>query len=462
MNYSTKENFLKNKCNISFFLIYEIPIIFFIFLISRLFAFYYLQLGISSISFGYHLLDINLLKNDFLKSMLYLHSQPYMWNIFNGLLVKFFDGNITYISNFFLYYHFVLTIIAIYIIRKIILFFNLSFIKRIIIILFITINPALIFYENIFSYSHTTFCIFTILTYCILKYFKNYKLKYELYIYLLLFLLGSIWLLFQPILLLPASFVIFRFYTKFNKTSFYVFGFLFLLSIAPVIKNKIIFGVFVNSSKAGQDFGTVFYDWQNYCGHPIKDQQKNTEEYERLYKKTLIHNSLKGEMAQFNNLGMIVLGKKCFKITVNRILDSPNLYLIGRIKSFLASHGKFSFDYVHPTPKGWKKVYNPIANTYEKKNIKLIRQIIIFCFMMFLYFTLIKYFIFTKKKYLKNGIFYFGLIYFYLMFVSTMAAGTEQERCLYTGFVINVIFLIILLKNSCNMKNKKIVDVVDQ
>ena len=41
------------------------------------------------------------------------------------------------------------------------------------------------------------------------------------------------------------------------------------------------------------------------------------------------------------------------------------------------------------------------------------------------------------------------------MFVSTMAAGTEQERCLYTGFVINVIFLIILLKDSCMVKNKK-------
>ena len=449
-------NFIKiDKYKISSYLAYEIPIIFFIFLISRLFTVYYLEFYISNISYGYHLLDVSLLKDDFLKSILFLHSQPYLWNIFNGLVVKFFDGDVIYISNFFLYYHYLLTIISIYIIRKITLFFNLSVTRRIIIMLFVTLNPAVIFYENIFSYAHTTFCIFTILTYCILKYFKNYELKYELYIYLLLFLLGGIWLLFQPILLLLASFIIFRFYTKLNIISFYVFGFLFLLSIAPVIKNKIIFGTFINSSKSGQDFGTVFYDWQDYCGHPIKDQQKNIEEYERVYKKKFNHNSLISEKAQFNNLGMIIIGKKCFKITINRILDNPNLYFTGRLKSFLASHGKFSFDYAYPTPKGWKIFYSPIMNTYKNKNIKLIRQMIIFCFMMYLYFTLIKYFLFTKKKYLKNGIFYFGLIYFYLMFVSTMAAGTEQERSLYTGFVINVIFLIILLKNSCIIKNKK-------
>lgn len=442
-------NYKKN----SFFL-YEITIIFFVFLISRLITIFYLELDISNISYGYHLLNIELLKKDLLKSLLYLHSQPYLWNLFNGLIVKIFDGKIYYISKFFLYYHFLLTIVSIFIIRKITLFFSLNVTKRIVIIIFVILNPAVIFYENIFSYAHTTFCIFTILTYCILQYFKNYNLKYELYIYLLFYLLGSIWLLFQPILLLLISFVIFRFYSKFNKIAFYVFAFFFLLSIAPIIKNKIIFDTFINSSKSGQDFGTVFYDWQDYCGHPIVDQQKNIDEYELKYKKIFNHGSLIGESAQFNNLGMIVFGKRCFNITINRILNNPNLYFTGRLKSFLASHGKFSFDYIHPIPKGWKEFYSLFSNAYENKNIKLARQVIVFGFMMYLYFVVIMCIISTKEKYLKNGIFYFSLIYFYLLFIATMAAGTEQERSLYTGFVINVIFLILLLKDSSVIKNK--------
>lgn len=440
--------------NKKFLFLHEITIIFFVFVISRLITFFYLELDISNISYGYHLLNIELVKKDFLKSLLYLHSQPYLWNFFNGLIVKIFDGKIYYISKFFLYYHFLLTIVSIFIIRKITFLFCLSATRRIIIIIFVILNPALIFYENIFQYAHTTFCIFTILTYCILKFFKNYDLKYELYIYLLLFLLGSIWLLFQPILLLSLAFIIFRFYTKFNKISFLCFCIFFSLSLAPIIKNKIIFGTFVNNSKSGQDFATVFYDWQDYCGHPIVDQQKNIDEYEKKYKKNFNHGSLIGESAQFNNLGMIVFGKRCFNITISRIFKNPNLYFAGRLKSFLASHGKFSFDYIYPLPKGWQEFYSLFSDAYKNKNIKLARQLIIFGFKMYLYFVVIMYIISVKEKHLKNGIFYFSLIYFYLLFFSTMAAGTEQERSLYTGFVINVIFLILKLKDDSVIKNK--------
>ena len=38
-----------------------------------------------------------------------------------------------------------------------------------------------------------------------------------------------------------------------------------------MIKNKIIFGVLTPSSKSGVDFGTVFYDWRDYCGDPQKE-----------------------------------------------------------------------------------------------------------------------------------------------------------------------------------------------
>ena len=69
--------------------------------------------------------------------------------------------------------------------------------------------------------------------------------------------------------------------------------------------------------------------------------------------------------------------------------------------------------------------------------------------MTYIYFTLF-YFIFFKKdsNALKNGLLISSIPYIYLLIVGTFAAGTEQERILYTGFVVNILFFIILLKKN--------------
>ena len=158
-----------------------------------------------------------------------------------------------------------------------------------------------------------------------------------------------------------------------------------------------------------------------------------------------------GEKSHYNNLGIIILGRDCFKHTTKRIIENPYIYFDGRIRAFLASHGKFAFDYVYPNPIGWKKYYDNINNFYKNKKIKLFRQIIVFALKMFIYFTIL-HFIFFKKndKNLKNGLLISSLLYLYLLIVGTLAAGTEQERVLYTGFVVNIFFFIILLNKNRN------------
>ena len=47
---------------------------------------------------------------------------------------------------------------------------------------------------------------------------------------------------------------------------------------------------------------------------------------------------------------------------------------------------------------------------------------------------------------LRKGLFLSAVLYAYLLSVGTLAAGTEQERILYTGFVINVLFFILFFK----------------
>ena len=141
-----------------------------------------------------------------------------------------------------------------------------------------------------------------------------------------------------------------------------------------------------------------------------------------------------------------MIGRNCFKSTLKRIIENPYMYLDGRIRAFLASHGKFSFDYVYPNPIGWKNHYQKINILYEKKKIKLIRQIIVFALMMYIYFTIFHFIFFKKdRSELRNGVFVSSIPYIYLVIVGTFAAGTEQERILYTGFVVNITYGYILV-----------------
>ena len=418
----------------------------FIFFFTRIIIYNYFEIQINTPNYGYHLLDISLLKNDLFNSLIYLHSQPPLWNLFNGIIAKIMNGEINLISKFFNIYHCFLTLLIIYFSIKILREFYLNNKIELFIFFFITLNPSIIFFENIFSYAHTTLFFFTLTTYNIIKLFKTNNYKYEIYIYLNILILIFTWILFQPILLLIV-FLSIRLLRKNSKKVFFVFSLIFIISLSPMIKNKIIFGVLTPSSKSGLDFGTVFYDWRDYCGDPQKEMGIYEKKYLEEYNSTFDHPSLVGEKSGYNNLGIIVMGKNCFKVTLKRIIQNPLLYLEDRGKAFLASHGKFAFDYVYPNPIGWKKYYENVSNLYKNKKVKLSRQAIIFTIMMYIYFTILHFIFFSKNNNdLKKGLLVSSIPYIYLLSVGTLGAATEQERIMYTGFVVYILFFIILFK----------------
>ena len=422
----------------------------FIFFFTRIIIYNYFEIQINTPNYGYHLLDISLLKNDLFNSLIYLHSQPPLWNLFNGIIAKIMNGEINLISKFFNIYHCFLTLLIIYFSIKILREFYLNNKIELFIFFFITLNPSIIFFENIFHYTHTTLFFFTLNTYNIIKLFKTNNYKYEIYIYLNILILSFMWILFQPILLLIV-FLSIRLLRKNSKKVFFVFSLIFIISLSPMIKNKIIFGVLTPSSKSGVDFGTVFYDWRDYCGDPQKEMGIYEKKYFEEYNSTFDHPSLVGEKSGYNNLGIIVLGKNCFKVTLKRIIQNPLVYLEDRGKAFLASHGKFAFDYVYPNPIGWKKYYENVSNLYKNKKVKLSRQAIIFTIMMYIYFTILHFIFFSKNNNeLKKGLLVSSIPYIYLLSVGTLGAANEQERILYTGFVVYILFFIILLRKNRN------------
>jgi len=193
--------------------------------------------------------------------------------------------------------------------------------------------------------------------------------------------------------------------------------------------------------------GTVFLDWREDCGEAYQDRIFNTNKYfENNPEKKFNHKSLIGEESQYNNLGIWEYSKKCIKLTIDKLKQRPIEYLEDRTLSFIASHSKFGFDFMHPVPYGWKKYYEFI-NHYKLGNIKILKQIIVFAIILIIYlFLFYAYFYLIKEKYLKWSLMGYSFVYLNILIVSHLTACCEQERMMYSGFVINIIFFILLLK----------------
>jgi len=411
------------------------------------------EINIFGISYGFHLLDKNLLHHDLAQSLYFLHSQPIGWNLFIGILTKVFNGNDLLLNHFIEIYHFFLTLL----ILKISILtseeiFNNNKIKHFI-SLFVILNPSILFWEKIFSYQHTICALIFVISYLIIKSFKTQNNKYEMLLYFYLFVLSLIWSAFQPVIIL-LIFILFRFCKmKITKKGFIYFFLIFCLSVLPFIKNKIIFNSFTIGSWTGHQLSTTFLDWKETCDLP-KPEQINSEEgkkdlkmYEKTYNRKFSHPSLVGETSRYNFVGIIYISQKCLKVTIERIINNPKEYLTGRGLAFLASHGKFAFDFMYPKPNGWNKYYKQLDELYSNPKYKLIRQAIIFTYMLIVYLFFFRLIFFSKENVeLKKSYLVIFMIYLYLLVVGHLAAGHEQARMLYSGVIIHVLFYINVIK----------------
>ena len=196
---------------------------------------------------GWHILDLKFLTTDLIDSILHLYSQPPLWNFIVVIFAKISDGDLLKTSFFLNIFNYLISIGLIYYTYKILI--NLGFKERTcfyLVIIFIIFNPNVFFYENIKFYNHILAFLFTNLVWLIILYLKNNNHLTEFFIYLNISVQSLIWAGIHPIIL--VFFFIFISYKKksilkFNKSLFYFF-ICFILSISPMIKNKIIFNKF--------------------------------------------------------------------------------------------------------------------------------------------------------------------------------------------------------------------------
>ena len=158
---------------------YDLIIILGIYLISRIIIYNFL--GFNNTPDFFHFSDKYLLQNDLLKTTLYLHSQPPLLNFFLGIFLKIFNGDLSKLSTLFYFLNTSLTVLILIIVRKIFKIYNLNQYLSLAVILFLTLNPNFVYYENYSHpiYSHIVCFLFFFLTYCLLKFCTKRKQKYE-------------------------------------------------------------------------------------------------------------------------------------------------------------------------------------------------------------------------------------------------------------------------------------------
>lgn len=403
-----------------------------------------------------------LLKEDFFKSLYYLHYQPPVWNFIYGIMIKIFGINYSTLSTALHFFNIFLSFVMIYYFYLIANYFKLK--KKemyIFYLIFFVFSLSFLFYETYIHYTHLTALLFAQISYLFLRFDEKYSLKFEIYIYLTALLLSFTWSAFSHPLFIFVIFIGICL-IKFKKNilrSFLLLVIFSLLTLTLSIKNKIEFNIFASSSWIGMQIFTVLsfddnwgrWDECNFsAAHIIKD--------ELSYKKNNInfnnnHPSVVGALSKYNNVGFIYRTKKCLKLGINQIINDPLRY-IKRVKYLIISnHGHYAFDHIGWDPKEWRKYFNFFYDINNNKffNPIKVRSLQLYHFIMYLFFTVIVlrsiFFINNDKDRYYKPIASIFLVYLWLMIVTHMAAGYEHERFRFTGHFLNILFIILLLKN---------------
>jgi len=430
-----------------------------IFIVTRLILYFYLGIhNIQNISYTWQVLDLQLLQNDLLESLLLLHSQPPLWNLFIGLLLKIFGGDQPIFYYFLYVYHLTLTLIIIYISNKIILKNNLNKFK-VYFFIFIIFNPAIIYFESLNYYAHTIFFLSFLFFYNFYLYLISSKDKHIIICSIIILLKTLIWSAYHPVILI--IFYLFLFYTfqSIRKKKFFlIFFFILFLSFTWQIKNKIIYDSSLNSF-LGLNFAMTVMPAANFpeCGiGNISNNSRNLEDkfvWENLNRLNLDfkHPSIYGEKSKKNSVAMIYLSKLCLNKTLSFIIQNPIAYIKVITIEFLSTHGQLTIDLGNylDRPTGWEFIKEITLKIDTNNHYKLARQLINFFFISFVYRYFFLKLINRQTPVLdKKFITILLLKYFYILNVGLFLSKYEGTRFIYAEYVIFIFFFIYFFSKN--------------
>jgi hypothetical protein len=432
-----------NKCDL-------ILIILFI-IISRLLFYFLLEIRpLEKIDFYMQIFPIEFLYQDLFKTLINGHSQPFGYNLFIGLLLKIFSGNELYVVKCIhlinIFITFVLTILSLKISIEL---FEINKLKKFFLIIILTFNPFFIFWENFMLYAHISLFLHVVIFYHLIIYFRFNILGSYFLIFLSLTLLTFIHALYHPFLLLLIFFIIFFLKKKFILKEFKIFLILFILSLTPLIKNYFLFNSFGNSSWMGFNwYATIHaidHEYRDICyfgditdADIKKFLDKKKIQDDLIYKKEF----LLEKKSEFNNIGYIYKSKICNTKTIQFIFKNPVDWIISRAYYFFMSVGKFSIDYSADSLLGWRDSFGIMETIQNNDILKRSRQIfLIFLKFFCIFFLLKKIFTHNQNYYYKKTLLVYLSIVTYVVLVSHIFNAWEQERFMYSFWILNIIII---------------------
>lgn len=430
-----------------------------IFIVTRLILYFYLGIhNIQNISYTWQVLDLQLLQNDLLESLLLLHSQPPLWNLFIGLLLKIFGGDQPIFYYFLYVYHLTLTLIIIYISNKIILKNNLNKFK-VYFFIFIIFNPAIIYFESLNYYAHTIFFLSFLFFYNFYLYLISSKDKHIIICSIIILLKTLIWSAYHPVILIIFYLFLFYIFQSIRKKKFFlIFFFILFLSFTWQIKNKIIYDSSLNSF-LGFNFAMTVMPAANFpeCGiGNIPNNSRNLEDkfvWENLNRLNLDfkHPSIYGEKSKKNSVAMIYLSKLCLNKTLSFIIQNPIAYIKVITIEFLSTHGQLTIDLGNYLDRltGWEFIKEITLKIDTNNHYKLARQLINFFFISFVYRYFFLKLINRQTPVLdKKFITILLLKYFYILNVGLFVSKYEGTRFIYAEYVIFIFFFIYIFSKN--------------
>ncbi|UCG61786.1 MAG: hypothetical protein JSV52_00405 [Candidatus Zixiibacteriota bacterium] len=226
-----------------------------IFILSRII--YYLlgiRFDIEPLTYYWQYIDPELLRTDLLQSVFYLHSQPPLFNLFIGTVLKLFAGN--EVMAFHLAYLLMGLILNL---SLYILMIRLGLGNRLSLVLvgLFLISPACILYENFLFYSYpvaTLLCLLALVLHSYLQFGKIRSLIIFSVLMLCLVLTRSLF----HLVWLTAVFLILVYFRKAQWRSITITGALCVaVCLSLYVKNAYSFGTFSASSWFGMNFNRL-------------------------------------------------------------------------------------------------------------------------------------------------------------------------------------------------------------
>lgn len=310
-----------------------------IYLLSR-FVFFVsgIKFDVSSLDYFFQYLDINILQDNLINGVYYQHSQPPLFNIFLGVVLKLFPVNYEYVFAIFFYFCGLTTYFLIYKILCLVRFNSwTAFGVATIFVIF----PEAILYENWLFYTWPVATLLTFAAYELLLYEKTLRLQNGV---LFLIAISTVCLtrsMFHLVYLALCIMLVLWIPSANRKIIGIVSISVLLLVGSMFIKNYALFGFFGSSSWIGMNLWKITKNLE--VSKLVADSEVTSVEpfspismYPGKYRKVPItYSKIPGLTAEyrqsgkvnFNHYGYIAISNEYLKESLNFILNDFTGYL---------------------------------------------------------------------------------------------------------------------------------------